>query len=81
MVWGDELACVDGTIVRLGQKSATGGSAIDPAPLDTPISVRGLIPALGAVSRTYQVWYRNAAVFWTGDTFSPTNGVEALWAP
>lgn len=81
VVFGDGLSCVDGTIVRLGQQIAVGGSAIDPAPSDAPISVRGQIPALGGVSRTYQVWYRNAASFCTSATFNLTNGVEALWAP
>ena len=32
-------------------------------------------------SRTYQVWYRNAAAFCTAATFNLTNGLTAIWQP
>jgi hypothetical protein len=31
--------------------------------------------------RTYQLWYRNAAVFCTTSTFNLTNGIEVSWVP
>jgi len=34
-----------------------------------------------AGTRTYQVWYRNAAAFCLPETFNLTNGVEATWVP
>jgi hypothetical protein len=30
-------------------------------------------------TRTYQVWYRNAAAFCTISTFNLTNGIELSW--
>jgi hypothetical protein len=41
--------------------------------------VRGAVPA--GATRTYQVWYRNAAAFCTSDTFNLTNGLVVTWAP
>ena len=32
-------------------------------------------------TRTYQVWYRNAAAFCNAETFNLTNGVEVVWVP
>ena len=78
-VFGDGLRCAGGTIVRLGTKLNAAGTSQYPGPSDLSISVRGLVPA-GAV-RTYQAWYRNAAVYCSASTFNLTNGVEATWAP
>jgi hypothetical protein len=36
--------------------------------------------AVGDV-RTYQCWYRNAAVFCTASTFNLTNGGQVTWIP
>jgi len=41
------------------------------------VSVKGLITAPG--TRTYQVWYRNAAAFCTASTFNLSNGVSIVW--
>jgi hypothetical protein len=80
-VFGDGLRCAGGTIVRLGTKlNSSGASSYGGPGGDTPISVRGLIPA-GGGTRTYQVWYRNAAAFCTSSTFNLTNGVEISWVP
>jgi hypothetical protein len=34
-----------------------------------------------AGTRTYQVWYRNAAAFCTASTFNLTNGWRTTWGP
>ena len=43
------------------------------------ISVKGLITAPG--SRTYQIWYRNAAAFCNPETFNLSNGLQVTWGP
>ena len=55
-----------------------GGASQYPAAGDLSVSVRGGVTGPG--TRTYQVWYRNAADFCTPDTFNLTNGVEVLWS-
>ena len=79
-VFGDGLRCANGSVVRLGTKINAGGISQYPMPGDLPISIRGAVPLPGA-TRTYQCWYRNAAVFCTASTFNLTNGVQALWIP
>ncbi len=78
--FGDGLRCVAGSIVRLGTKSNSAGGSTYPASGDPSVSVRGLVPAAGA-TRSYQVWYRNAAAFCTTSTFNLSNGVSVTWAP
>lgn len=80
IAFGDGLRCVDGAVIRLGTKTASGGSAAYPGAGDPSISVRGLVPPAGGV-RHYQAWYRNAAPFCTVATFNLTNGVTVTWAP
>jgi hypothetical protein len=53
------------------------GASQYPTAGDPSISVKGLVTAPG--SRTYQVWYRNAAAFCTASTFNLTNAVAATW--
>jgi hypothetical protein len=77
-VFGDGLRCASGTIVRLGTKTASLGLAQYPAAGDPDVSVRGLVPATGAV-RYYQGWYRNSANFCTSATFNLTNGLRVQW--
>ncbi|MCY2959410.1 MAG: hypothetical protein NTY35_04530 [Planctomycetota bacterium] len=76
--FGDVLRCVSGTVVRIGTKNASGGNATYPEAGDPSISVRGLVPAVGA-ERRYQAWYRNAASFCTPSTFNTTSGVRVRW--
>ncbi|MBL8861539.1 MAG: hypothetical protein JNK02_05960 [Planctomycetes bacterium] len=76
-IFGDGLRCAAGAIVRLGTKSNTAGASQYPAAGDPSVSVRGLVAAPG--TRTYQVWYRNAAAFCTSATFNLSNGVEMTW--
>ncbi len=79
-VFGDGLRCASGTVVRLATKTASAGSATYPGPGDLDVSVRGAIPAAGAV-RYYQGWYRNSAAFCTASTFNLTNGLRVQWIP
>jgi hypothetical protein len=75
--FGDGLRCAGGAIVRLGTKMNAGGASHYPASGDPAVSVRGMVSAPG--TRTYQVWYRNAAPFCTPSTFNLSNGVEVAW--
>ncbi len=76
-VFGDGLRCAAGSVVRLGTKSNAAGGSQYPAGADASVSVRGMVVAPG--TRTYQVWYRNAAAFCTASTFNLSNGVEVAW--
>lgn len=76
----DGLGCVGGSIVRLGNKPASGTSSY-PQAGDASISVRGAIPAAGG-SYFYQCYYRNAAsAFCPPATSNRTNGLAIVWAP
>ncbi len=78
--FGDGLRCATGTIARLGTKTASGNAAAYPQAGDQDVSVRGAVPASGAV-RYYQLWYRNAAAFCTASTFNLSNGLRVTWLP
>jgi hypothetical protein len=79
VMFGDGLRCAGGTIIRLGTLTNVGGASQYP-PVGVPsVSVKGNITAPG--TRTYQVWYRNAAAFCTPSTFNLTNGRELTWSP
>ncbi len=78
VLFGDGLSCADGTVIRLGIKSNSGGQSNYPEGADPLVSVRGAIPSPG-VTRTYQCWYPNAASFCTPETFNLTNGVSVNW--
>lgn len=78
--FGDGVRCVGGTIIRLGIKTAVAGAASYPVGADVPISLKGLIPADGAV-RNYQVWYRDSAAFCTSSSFNLTGGLSLTWLP
>jgi len=81
-VFGDGLRCAAGVTIRLGIRNSSSGWACygEGNPGDTPISVRGMVPA-GGGQRHYQAWYRNAATFCSGFTFNLTNGLTVNWAP
>ncbi len=76
-VFGDGKRCAGGTTVRLKTVLNVGGASQVPQPGDPSVSVQGLITAPG--TRTYQVWFRNAADFCTPATFNSTNGLEITW--
>ncbi|MCY2959428.1 MAG: hypothetical protein NTY35_04620 [Planctomycetota bacterium] len=79
VAFGDGLRCAAGSVIRLGTKFNAGGASQYPVVGDPPVSVRGLV--VGAGTRTYQGWYRNAAAFCTVSTFNLTNGVSVTWTP
>ena len=84
-VFGDGVRCVAGSVTRLGIKTTInsglfGGAASYPAAGDPSITVRGVVPAAGAV-RLYQVWFRNSAAYCTASTFNLTNGLRVTWLP
>ncbi len=76
--FGDGLRCASGTVVRLGTKVNVGGSSQYPGFGDLSVSVKGGVSTPGA-TRTYQVWYRNAAAFCTTSTFNLTNALQVTW--
>jgi hypothetical protein len=79
VAFGDGLRCAGGSVVRLATRTNVAGASQYPAAGDPPLSIQGQVVVPG--SRTYQVWYRNAAVFCTISTFNLTNGWKTVWAP
>jgi hypothetical protein len=85
VVFGDGVRCAAGTVIRLGIKTTVnsglfGGVASYPQAGDQAITVRGAVPATGAV-RLYQAWFRNSAAYCTSSTFNLSNGLRATWLP
>jgi len=78
-VFGDGLRCAAGSVIRLGTKVNAAGQSTFPGAGDPAVSVRGAVPP--GSTRTYQVWYRNAAAFCAAETFNLTNGLSVAWAP
>jgi hypothetical protein len=76
--FGDGLRCAGGTVIRLKTTANVAGASHYPATGDPSISVKGAVTAPG--TRTYQVWYRNAAAFCTPSTFNLSNGVSVNWS-
>jgi hypothetical protein len=77
-VFGDGLRCAGGTITRLAIHTSVQGDSQYPEAGEPSISVAGGITG-GPQTRTYQVWYRNAASFCTPATFNLTNGLAVVW--
>ncbi len=77
--FGDGLRCAGGSVVRLKTTTNVGGSSQYPFGGNPSVSVKGMVTAPG--TRTYQVWYRNAAAFCTTSTFNLSNGLELTWIP
>ncbi len=75
--FGDGIRCAGGTIVRLGTKTNTTGASQYPTAGDPSVSVRGQVVTPG--TRTYQVWYRNAASYCTASTFNLSNAISVSW--
>jgi hypothetical protein len=78
-VFGDGLRCAAGSVIRLGTKINASNESIYPQGGDLSISVKGAVPA--GATRTYQIWYRNAAAFCNPETFNLSNGTQVIWAP
>ncbi len=77
--FGDGLRCAGGAVTRLGTQTNVAGSSVYPAGAQLHVSVKGTVTSPGV--RTYQAWYRNAAVFCTPSTFNLTNGLQITWTP
>jgi len=77
--FGDGLRCAGGTNRRIGTKTNVAGASSYPEAGDAPIRERGALSI--STTRTYQIWYRNAAVFCTPSTFNLSNGLRVLWTP
>jgi hypothetical protein len=75
--FGDGLRCAGGVVTRLATKTNVGGASQYPAAGDASVHVKGNVSVPG--TRTYQVWYRNAAAYCTASTFNLTNGVLVAW--
>jgi uncharacterized membrane protein len=75
-LFGDGLRCAGGSIVRLKAVTNSSGASQYPNAGDPSVSTKG---AVTPGTRTYQVWYRNAAAFCTPSTFNLTNGLSILW--
>jgi glucose/arabinose dehydrogenase len=79
VAFGDGLRCAGGTITRLGVRTNTLNGSTYPGGVGPSISVRGGITS-GPTTRTYQVWYRNAAPgFCTPSTSNLSNGLSVVW--
>jgi enterochelin esterase-like enzyme len=80
-VFGDGLRCAGGSVIRLGAKQGIENFAQYAPPLDTPISIKGAVPA-GGGTRTYQAWFRNPdPTHCTAGTFNLSNGWTVDWTP
>jgi hypothetical protein len=80
VAFGDGKRCASGTVIRLKTVTNVGGASQYPQPGDPSISVKGLITTPGI--RTYQCWYRNAALFCIATaTFNLSNGHQITWLP
>jgi hypothetical protein len=77
-VFGDGKRCASGTVTRLGSKQNVGSTSRYPEPADPSISQNSGIVNVPA-TRTYQVWYRNAASYCNPETFNLSNGLSVLW--
>jgi hypothetical protein len=76
-LFGDGLRCAGGSVIRLKTVTNANNASLYPVAGDPSVSVRGMISSPG--TRTYQVWYRNAASFCTASTFNLSNGVQLSW--
>ncbi len=77
--FGDGKRCAGGNTVRLKTVQNVAGASQYPQAGDASVSVKGLVTVPG--TRTYQVWFRNAAAFCTAATFNLTGGLEIPWGP
>lgn len=79
IVFGDGARCIDGSLVRIFTKTASGGAAQFPEPGDALLSVRGGVTPGSGVARGYQAYYRNAAAFCAPATFNVSSGWVLVW--
>jgi hypothetical protein len=84
VVFGDGIRCVNNPFqVQLGTRVNVGGASFVGGTPGPAISLQGFLstPLVAPVTRSYQCWYRNAAVFCTPAVFNMTNAVQIAWAP
>jgi hypothetical protein len=81
-VLGDGLRCASGVIVRLGTRSASGGTCSFGAGVngDPLLSAVGRLPSSGG-RRYYQGWYRNTTSFCMPEGYNLSNGLMVDWVP
>ncbi len=86
VAFGDGLRCAGGVLKRLFVKSAVSGTATAPAVGDAPIHVRSALlgdPLSPGITRTYQVYYRDANLGFcpapVGSSFNVSNGLRISW--
>ena len=85
-VFGDGVRCVGGQLLRIGVKSAVGGTAGYPAAGDPSISARAAAlgtPIAPGSARWYQTYYRDPVAAFCpdppGKTWNVTSGVIVNW--
>ncbi len=78
--FGDGRRCFGGTAARLAVRSVSGGGDTYPHVGELGVALKGMVPAGGA-TRTYQVVYRDAAMFCTSSTFNTSNAYTIAWRP
>jgi len=77
--FADGLRCVSGGLMRMGAVTASGGVGTWPLPGES-ISVRGLIPAVGA-TKYYYVYYRDVQNYCTAATANLSDTRRIIWTP
>jgi len=86
-VYGQGRRCFGGSLERLFQKIAVGGSITAPGAGDPTISARSAArgsPISAGQSRFYLVYYRDPVVLGgcpAANTFNGTQGGRVIWAP
>jgi hypothetical protein len=83
IIAGDGLRFIAGALRRVGIKPGCNGkSSYGGNLLDVPVSVSGLVPAVGG-TRFYQVAFRDGNPAWClpAETVNWTNMVEVPWIP
>jgi hypothetical protein len=86
--FGDGLLCATAPLVRLYKKTANGGTVSAPQAGDASVSSRSAAvgaPLSSGVSRSYQVYYRDANLSFCpsppGDAWNTSSGVRIGWTP
>jgi hypothetical protein len=81
ITFGDGMLCAAIGIIRMGVVFPTAGVASYPGgSTPSPIHIAGGPIAANDVKH-YQVWYRDAVPFCTGDTYNLTQGLSITWQP
>jgi trimeric autotransporter adhesin len=79
VTFGDGLRCAGGTTIRLGLRTNVAGASQLPSGGGPTLSSAGLVGTPS--TRTYQIFYRDAAPFCTSATYNTSNGWAIHWVP